>query len=235
MRPAAPRPAPEAAPLGAAPWVGADAGPACPLCLRALKGTPLAEHLAAAGHSSHDAACERCHKHFSTYEALTEHLYGACGSRSGPISKGLRRGIALRCRRALRRRALCSRAGAPRLHARRFQSQPQLRAGVRGARLPLLPRFFRRRRCARRARLRARAHLGAHATRKIRARSASCRAPLTRHAPCRLSRRAASGCCGAFRAAGGRVARRCGAGLRDGGSAVRRRAAPRRRRERVRG
>ena len=78
MAPSAPRAvAPEASPLGAAPWVGADAGPACPLCLRALKGTPLAEHLAAVGHSAHDAACERCHKHFSTFEALTEHLYGA--------------------------------------------------------------------------------------------------------------------------------------------------------------
>jgi hypothetical protein len=68
-----------AAPLGAAPWVGpADAGPACPLCLRALKAQTLAGHLEQAGHSSHDAACERCHKHFSTFEALTEHLYGAC-------------------------------------------------------------------------------------------------------------------------------------------------------------
>jgi hypothetical protein len=67
-----------AAPLGAAPWVGAtDAGPACPLCLRALKAQTLAAHLAQAGHSAHDAACERCHKHFSTFEALTEHLYGA--------------------------------------------------------------------------------------------------------------------------------------------------------------
>jgi hypothetical protein len=67
-----------AAPLGAAPWVGpADAGPACPLCLRALKAQTLAAHLEQAGHSSHDAACERCHKHFSTFEALTEHLYGA--------------------------------------------------------------------------------------------------------------------------------------------------------------
>jgi len=61
----------------AAPWVQADAGPACPLCLRLLKGATLTAHLAAAGHSSHDAACERCFKHFSTFEALTEHLHGA--------------------------------------------------------------------------------------------------------------------------------------------------------------
>jgi hypothetical protein len=65
------------APLGASTWVGPDTGPACPLCLRALKGASLEEHLAGAGHSSHDPACERCHKHFSTFEALTEHLYGA--------------------------------------------------------------------------------------------------------------------------------------------------------------
>ena len=72
-----PAPITAATPLGVAAWTGGpDAGPTCPLCLRALKGATLADHLAGAGHSSHDPACGRCHKHFSTFEALTEHLYG---------------------------------------------------------------------------------------------------------------------------------------------------------------
>lgn len=70
-------------PIGAVAWTGRpDDGPACPLCQRALKGSTLEAHLATAGHSSHDPACERCHKHFSTFEALTEHLFGGWRARA---------------------------------------------------------------------------------------------------------------------------------------------------------
>lgn len=52
----------------------------------AVRGAGLADHLAGAGHSSHDPACGRCHKHFSTFEALTEHLYGVLlPSRAFPV------------------------------------------------------------------------------------------------------------------------------------------------------
>ena len=104
-----PAPITAATPLGVAAWTGGpDAGPTCPLCLRALKGATLADHLAGAGHSSHDPACGRCHKHFSTFEALTEHLYGE----------------------AMRSRAFLASNKAPdaRCDAPRHQGQPQLRS-----------------------------------------------------------------------------------------------------------
>ena len=234
MRPAAPRPSTEAAPLGTAPWVGADAGPACPLCLRALKGTPLAEHLAAAGHSSHDASCERCHKHFSTYEALTEHLYGACGARNAPGSKGLPHGVALRRDAPAGAAAVLTRRRAP--PARAQASKPAAAAGRSSRReaaahaSPFSQTALRATRTSARTRTPrcARSAPDPRGVRPLSREADACRAApaFPPHMP---------GCGSALRAAGGRAARRSGAGLRDGGGAVRRRAAARRRRARVRG
>ena len=97
-------------------WTGApDAGPSCPLCLKPLKTSSLAAHLAAAGHSAHDAACGRCHKHFSTFEALTEHLWGAA----------LRVAAAARGRAEALRRRRCRAAPRPFPAARAARLTPR--------------------------------------------------------------------------------------------------------------